>query len=39
MDTAVPDRVVLITCAVKDGVDLPQNVVLYAKLTSSRARH
>jgi len=39
MNTSVPDRVVLITCAVRNGVDLPQNVILYAKLTSSRTAH
>jgi len=39
MNTSIPDRVVLITCAVRNGVDLPQNVILYAKLTSSRMTH
>jgi hypothetical protein len=39
MDTTVPNRVVLITCAVKNGVDLPQNVIVYATLTSSTSHH
>jgi len=37
MNTSIADRVVLITCAVKNGVDLPQNVILYATLASSRS--
>lgn len=32
-----PNRVVLITCGVKDGVDVDDNVVVYAYLTSSTA--
>lgn len=32
------NRIVLITCAVKDGVDLDQNLVVYASLVSSSAR-
>lgn len=38
MDPRVPDRVVLITCAELHGVDYNDNVVLDARLTSSRAR-
>lgn len=37
MADRTPDRVVLITCAVRDGVDLDQNVVVYASLVSSTA--
>ncbi|MDT4938422.1 MAG: hypothetical protein QOG80_2093 [Pseudonocardiales bacterium] len=39
MATSTPNRVVVITCAVRDGIDLPQNVILYAKLAWSKAKH
>lgn len=38
MNTSTPNRVVIITCAVAHGVDLPQNVILYAKLAWSKAK-
>ena len=37
MNTSTPNRVVIITCAVANGVDLPQNVILYANLAWSKA--
>jgi hypothetical protein len=36
MADKTPRRVVLITCAVKDSVDLDQNVIVYADLVSSK---
>jgi hypothetical protein len=39
MKTSTPNRVVVITCAVAGGVDLPQNVILYADLTWSKSAH
>ena len=38
MNTHVPGRVVLITCAVHNGVDVDENVIAYAYLISSVAR-
>jgi hypothetical protein len=38
MDTTIPNRVVLITCGELGGVDYDDNVVLYARLLSSRGR-
>ena len=38
MSADTPDRVVLITCGVKDGQDVDVNVVVYASLTSSTSR-
>jgi hypothetical protein len=38
MATGTPNRVVLITCAVSKGLDLPQNVILYATLAWSKAK-
>jgi hypothetical protein len=38
MGPHVPDRAVLITCAEPRGVDYTYNVVLDARLTSSRTR-
>jgi hypothetical protein len=35
MADKTPDRVVLITCGVKDGVDVDVNVIVYAYLTSA----
>jgi hypothetical protein len=35
MDEQIAKRVVLITCGVKNGVDLDQNVIVYASLASS----
>ena len=35
MSATTPDRVVLITCAVKNGKDLDDNVVVFASLTAS----
>ena len=37
MDVHTPRRVVLITCAVHDGVDVDENVIAFADLTSSTA--
>jgi hypothetical protein len=37
MAANTPNRIVLITCGVKDGTDVDVNVVLYAALTSSVA--
>jgi hypothetical protein len=37
MAANTPNRIVVITCGVKDGQDVDVNVVLYASLTSSLA--
>lgn len=37
MATKIRNRVVLITCGVRNGVDVDVNVIVYAYLTSSRA--
>ena len=39
MRTTTPNRLVIITCAVADHVDLPQNVIVYADLAWSKAKH
>lgn len=39
MQTSTPNRLVVITCAVADHVDLPQNVIVYANLAWSKAKH
>jgi hypothetical protein len=39
MRTTTPNRVVIITCAVANHVDLPQNVIVYADLAWSKAKH
>jgi hypothetical protein len=38
MAANTPNRVVIITCAVKNGVDLDQNVIAYATLVGAAAR-
>lgn len=38
MNTKIPNRIVIITCAVAHGVDLPQNVIVYADLVWSKAK-
>jgi sortase (surface protein transpeptidase) len=37
MATTTPNRVVVITCGVNNGVDIDDNIVVYANLTSSVA--
>jgi hypothetical protein len=39
MAESTPNRIVLITCGVRDGMDVDVNVVAYAYLVSSRAAH
>lgn len=39
MAESTPNRIVLITCGVRDGMDIDVNVVAYAYLVSSRAAH